>query len=128
MTTLQKTRKLIKRLFIILGISFAIIIISFVFHVIQVNKFNQQERYYTPDTVSMDVTADIHPRGMLTDSWEKNDAFDNMVINGKIYEATIVNNSKCLLTDWQLKVYVRESCWINMPGMGLWKFISLRMA
>lgn len=118
MSKLQKTRKLIKRLFIILGISFAVIIISFVFHVIQVNKFNSQERYYTPDTVSMDVIADIHPRGMLTDSWEKNDAFDNMVINGKIYEATIVNNSKCLLTDWQLKVYVRESCWINNAWNG----------
>lgn len=118
MSTLQKTKSFIKKLFIVWGASFAIIIISFVFHVIQVNKFNQQERYDTPDTVSMDVTTDIHPRGLLTDSWEKNDAFENMIINGKIYETTITNNSKCLLTDWQLRVNVKESCWLNNAWNG----------
>ncbi|SOC01391.1 HD-GYP domain-containing protein [Pseudobutyrivibrio ruminis] len=114
----ENIKTLIKRTFIVLGIAFAIIIISFVFHVIQINKFNQQERYYTSDTVSMDVTADIHPRGMLTDSWEKNDAFEDMIINGKIYEAVITNNSKCLLSDWQLRVNIKESCWINNAWNG----------
>lgn len=113
MHTLQTIQTHIRRLFFFLGITFALIIISFVLHVIQINKFNQQERYFTPDTVSMDVTADIHPRGMLTDSWEKNDAFDDYVINGKIYEAVVTNNSKSLLTEWNLKVNIRESCWIN---------------
>ena len=118
MGTLQKSKNLINRIFIILSISFVIIIISFVFHIIQTNKFNQQDRFETQDTVSMDVTADIHPRGMLTDSWEKNDAFEDTVINGKIYEATITNNSKCLLTDWKLKVNVKESCWLNNAWNG----------
>ena len=118
MGSLQNIIILIKKTFIFLGVAFAIIIISFVFHVIEVNKFNQLERYYTADTVSMDVTADIHPRGMLTDSWEKDDAFDDMVINGKIYEAVITNNSKCLLSDWQLRINIKESCWINNAWNG----------
>lgn len=113
MGSLQGIRLHIKRVYIVLGVSFVLLLISFVFHVIKINKFNALERYDTPDTVSMDVTADIHPRGLLTDSWEKNDAFDGVVINGKIYESTITNNSKSLLVDWKLRVNIKDSCYIN---------------
>ena len=119
MWTLQAVRTIIRRVFLVLGASFAIIIISFIFHILQVNKYNNLERYDTPETVSMDVTADIHPRGLLTDSWEKNDAFENTIINGKIYETTITNNSKSLLVDWKLRVNIKESCWINNAWTGL---------
>lgn len=118
MGTLLGIRSHIKKVFIGLLIAVILLIISFVFHVIKVNKFNKLERYDTPETVSMDVTADIHPRGLLTDAWEKNDAFDGVIINGKIYEATIVNNSKSLLVDWKLRINVKDSCYINNAWNG----------
>jgi len=118
MNTPQEVRTIIKRTFIIQGVILSIIVITFVFHVIEVNKYNNLERYDTVDTVSMEVTTDIHPRGLLTDSWEKNDAFEGVVINGKIYEAVITNNSKSLLVDWKLRINIRENCYLNNAWNG----------
>ncbi len=118
MNKLYQVKKFAKRILILFLVVFAIIGIAFAFHVIQINRDNSMERKYTSDSVSMDVTADIHPRGLLTDSWEKNDAFPGTIIYGKIYEATIVNDSRALLTDWRLRVNIKEDCYLNNAWNG----------
>ena len=61
MGSLQGIRLQIKRVYIVLGVSFVLLLISFVFHVIKINKFNALERYDTPDTVSMEqMQSQIH--------------------------------------------------------------------
>ena len=84
MNTLIRVQGLVKRIFAILATILIVIIIAFLFHVMQVNKFNKLERKVTADSVTMEVTTDIHPRGLITDSWEKNDAFPNKIIYAKI--------------------------------------------
>ncbi len=119
MNTLVQMQGLVKKIFAVLATILVIIILAFLFHVIQVNKFNNLERKITADSVTMEVTTDIHPRGLVTDSWEKNDAFPDKVIYAKIYEATVTNNSKCLLKDWKLRVNVNEDCYLNNAWNGV---------
>lgn len=119
MNTLIRVQGLVKRIFAILATILIVIIIAFLFHVMQVNKFNNLERKVTADSVTMEVTTDIHPRGLITDSWEKNDAFPNKIIYAKIYEATISNYSKCLLNEWSLRININEDCYINNAWNGV---------
>ena len=85
MDALVQMQGLVKRIFVILGTILIIFLIAFLFHVIQTNTFNNMDRTVTADSVTMEVTTDIHPRGLVTDAWEKNDAFPDKVINAKIY-------------------------------------------
>ncbi|MBO5617261.1 HD-GYP domain-containing protein [Pseudobutyrivibrio sp.] len=119
MDRLVKMQGLVRRIFAILATILVGIFIGFIFHMIQVNKFNNLDREITADSVTMEVTADIHPRGLITDSWEKNDAFPDKVINAKIYEATITNNSKCVMTDWSLRINIHEDCYVNNAWNGV---------
>ena len=119
MDALVQMQGLVKRIFVILGTILIIFLIAFLFHVIQTNTFNNMDRTVTADSVTMEVTTDIHPRGLVTDAWEKNDAFPDKVINAKIYEATIINNSKCLLTDWRLRINIKEDCYLNNAWNGV---------
>ena len=75
MDALVQMQGLVKRIFVILGTILIIFLIAFLFHVIQTNTFNNMDRTVTADSVTMEVTTDIHPRGLVTDAWEKNDAF-----------------------------------------------------
>ena len=68
MNTLIRVQGLVKRIFAILATILIVIIIAFLFHVMQVNKYNNLERKVTADSVTMEVTTDIHPRGLITDS------------------------------------------------------------
>jgi len=111
-------KKMVKRALIVLFVIYGIILLFFFYHIFQVNQFNNQERTVTSDTVSMDVTTDIHPRGLATDTWEKNDAFPDIILNAKIYECTVINNSQCLLSDWVLRININENCYLNNAWNG----------
>ncbi len=118
MNKVNRVKTIIKRLFAFSVIVLVLILISFIIHVYNVNKYNDDMRTVNGDSVSMEVTCDIHPRGLLTDSWEKNDAFPNTIINGKIYEAVVTNNSLSLMTDWSLRIDIKEDCYINNAWNG----------
>ncbi len=118
MNKLNAIKTLINKILLVLTLIFSILIIGFIVHIFQINQFNEKERMITGTSAGMDVTADIHPRGLLTDSWEKNDAFPNMIINAKIYEMTLINNSQDLLTQWKLRINIHEDCYINNAWNG----------
>ncbi len=118
MNKLLTIKSFINKLLLVLVVVFIVIVTAFVVHVFQVNRYNAEEKMITGYSASTEVTADMHPRGLLTDSWEKNDAFPNKIINAKIYEATIINNSQSLLTKWRMKINIKESCYINNAWNG----------
>ncbi|MCR5415171.1 MAG: HD domain-containing protein [Pseudobutyrivibrio sp.] len=118
MHKLQSVKSIINKLMIFLGILLWIIIFFFVIHVYQVNEYNSTERSIDGNTATTEVICDIHPRGLLTDSWEKNDAFPDTIIKAKIYEMTIINSSSNLLEDWSLRININDSCYINNAWNG----------
>ena len=118
MDRISKTKKVIKVLAIVFAVSFVIIVGNFLLHIVRTEQFNAQDRSvdkYSDDTT---VLVDIHPRGMATDSWEKNDAFPGVILKAKIYEATISNSTGSLLHDWTLRIDIRDDCYINNAWNG----------
>ncbi len=118
MDKLPTIRRVIRRMLIFVGIMYALLLVFFLMHVFQVRRENAQVRSVNKDSVVTEVTADIHPRGLLTDSWEKNDAFPGVIINAKIYEMTITNNSGSLMDDWSLEIQIKEDCYVNNAWNG----------
>ncbi len=111
-------KKIIRQLLIVLIVTFICIMIAFGVYVFGVNRYNQTARVVTPLSTSTDVMVDIHKRGQSTDSWEKNDAFPDKLLYGNIYEATIINNSGITVNDWEIRINIKEDCYINNAWNG----------
>ena len=118
MNTLNSIKGFINKLLLVLSSILLGILIAFTVHVFQINRYNNTKRTISGESASAEVTADIHPRGLITDSWEKNDAFEDKVINAKIYEGTVVNSSQTLLTRWDMRINIKESCYLNNAWNG----------
>ena len=118
MNTLNSIKGFINRLLLVLSSILLGILIAFTVHVFQINRYNNTKRTISGESASAEVTADIHPRGLITDSWEKDDAFEDKVINAKIYEGTVVNSSQTLLTRWNMRINIKESCYLNNAWNG----------
>ena len=98
MDRIKIIKKLVSILTIILLAVMTVLIAVFVGHVVRVNRFNAENRVITPNSTTTEAVVDIHPRGQLTDSWEKKDtAGIGVVLNAKIYELIVTNNSKTMM-------------------------------
>ncbi len=119
MDRIKIIKKLVSILTIILLAVLAVLIAVFVGHVVRVNRFNAENRVITPNSTTTEAVVDIHPRGQLTDSWEKRDtAGIGVVLNAKIYELIVTNNSKTLMNDWKLRIDIKEECYLNNGWCG----------
>ena len=118
MDRISKTKKVIKALCIVFTVLFFIIVLNFGIHIYRTNIYNNELRTIDAFSDETNVLVDIHPRGMATDTWEKNDAFPDVVLKAKIYEATITNSSASLLHDWQLRIDIKSDCYINNAWNG----------
>ena len=118
MSRLLVIRNIINRFLIGITAVFVLILILFVSHVIRINRDNERDRAVTDESTVTEVTADIHKRGLATDAWEKNDAFENTILKARIYEVTVTNNSKSLMTDWKLRINIKDDCYINNAWCG----------
>ena len=118
MNNITRTKRILAVLMIVLSVFFVFILLNFFIHVERVKKFNAEERTLDNYSDTTDIVVDVHPRGLATDSWEKADAFPGKVINAKIYEATVTNNSKVKMKDWSLRLDIQDNCWINNAWNG----------
>ncbi|MBR4276883.1 MAG: hypothetical protein IKQ28_00470, partial [Lachnospiraceae bacterium] len=106
-------KKVIKVLSIIIAAFLVILIIAFIGHVVKINKFNETERLVTADSTTTEAMVDIHPRGGVTDTWEKENTGLGYKLNAKIYEFVVTNNSQTLMEDWRLKINIHDTCYLN---------------
>lgn len=118
MNRLRVIKGVVRKLMIFLGILLCIIVAGFVLHVLEVNRQNSLERKVTPDSTETDVMIDIHPRGQVTDKWEKDNAFPDKVIYARIYEAAVTNNSEGIMKDWYIRLNIQDDCFINNSWCG----------
>ncbi len=118
MDRINKVKKIIKGITIFLLAVFAILVAFFIVHIIRINSFNEEKKHITPESTTTEAVVDIHPRGQTTDSWEKQDTGMGMVLNAKIYEMIITNNSGTLMENWDIKVNIHEDCYLNNGWCG----------
>ncbi|MCR4745104.1 MAG: hypothetical protein K5894_07725, partial [Lachnospiraceae bacterium] len=118
MNRLKVIKGVVRKLMIFLGILLCIIVAGFVLHVMEVNRQNSLERKVTSDSTETDVMIDIHPRGQVTDKWEKDNAFPDKVIYARIYEAAVTNNSEGIMKDWYIRLNIQDDCFLNNSWCG----------
>ncbi len=118
MDRLDNQKKILKILFFLLIAITSVVMALFIIHIINVKKFNQEWRIITPDSTSAQVMVDIHPRGGVTDSWEKNNTGLGKVLNAKIYEMVVTNNAHTYVDDWNVRIDITENCYLNNGWCG----------
>jgi HD superfamily phosphodiesterase len=111
-------RKVIKILSLVMLGFTALITVLFIIHIIKVDNFNKEWRVITKDSTSAQVMVDIHPRGGVTDSWEKVNSGLGAVLNAKIYDMVITNNAHTYVEDWFLRVNITDKCYLNNGWCG----------
>ena len=116
----------VRKQFLVLAGTFLIIALSMLVLVIQVQRFNRQERvqYFsaanTKEKVG-DCRVTIQPRGGSTDAWMKSQTDENGTDRkyaGVIYEMMLYNFTDKELLDWKIQVEVPEDCMINNAWCG----------
>ncbi len=119
MDRIKTIKKVVKVLTIILCSFLAVLVAVFVGHIVRVNRFNEEIRVVKPSSTTTEAVVDIHPRGGTTDSWEKKDTSSiGVVLNAKIYDMVVTNNSKTLMDDWKLRMDIKEECYLNNGWCG----------
>ncbi len=114
----KRNTKIVRYVAIAFAATMVLLLLLFFLHVKEIKDFNATS--WTIDNFSdeTDVVVDIHPRGQSTDSWEKNDAFPDVIINGCIYEMTISNSSGVGIVDWSLRINIKDNCYVNNAWNG----------
>ena len=118
MNRVDNVKKAIKYVtFSVLAV-FTIVLVLFIIHVVNVQKYNEEWKTVTPDSSATSVLVDIHPRGGATDSWEKADTGLGTKLNAKIYDIVITNNVHTYIEDWHIRVNIKADCYLNNGWCG----------
>ena len=118
MDRIKSLKKLIRTLaYTLLGVT-AILLTLFIIHAVGVSKYNEEWRTITTDSTTTELLVDIHPRGGVTDSWVKNNTGLDMNLNAKIYEMIVTNNARTTVSDWHLRINIRDDCYLNNGWCG----------
>ncbi|MCR4616998.1 MAG: HD-GYP domain-containing protein [Lachnospiraceae bacterium] len=118
MDKIRLMKKIVKILAIAMAAILVILIIAFIGHVVKINNYNMLEREITSDSTTTEAMVDIHPRGGVTDSWEKENTGLGFKLNAKIYELVVTNNSQTLMDDWKLRINIHDDCYLNNGWCG----------
>ncbi|SFP97878.1 HDIG domain-containing protein [Lachnospiraceae bacterium XBB1006] len=118
MDRVNVVKKVMKYVWIVWGVFSILVLFHFLMHGIRVNKYNEKNRKLTPTSITTEAELNIHPRGQMTDSWEKDDAFPDKLLYAKIYEATVVNRSGSTMTNWDIRIQMKEDCYLNSSWCG----------
>ena len=118
MDRVDNVRKAIRYVTFSLAGLTALILVLFIVHIINVQKFNEEWLSVTPGSSATSVLVDIHPRGGVTDSWVKVDTGLGTDLNAKIYEFTVTNNAQTYVEDWYLRINARGTCYLNNGWCG----------
>lgn len=114
----DNVKKAIKYVTLSVCAVFTIVIVLFIIHVVNVQKYNEEWKTVSPNSSATSVLVDIHSRGGATDSWEKADTGLGTKLNAKIYDIVITNNTHSYIADWRIRVNIRENCYINNGWCG----------
>ena len=118
MDRINQLKRIIKILaYTLLGITILLVTL-FVIHAITVSRYNQEWRTINADSTTTQVMVDIHPRGGVTDSWVKNNSGIEPILNAKIYEMIITNNAQTTVEDWNLRINIKNDCYLNNGWCG----------
>ncbi len=121
MDRIDNQKKIIKILFLWLLAIASVVTVLFIIHCINVKNFNEEWRVITSESTSAQVMVDIHPRGGVTDSWEKNNTGLGKILNAKIYEMVITNNAHTYVEDWYIRINITDNCYLNNGWCGLFE-------
>ncbi|MBR4144275.1 MAG: HD-GYP domain-containing protein [Lachnospiraceae bacterium] len=118
MNKVDNVKKAIKYVtFSVLGL-FAIVLVLFIIHVIDVEKSNAEWNSVTQTSAATQVLVDIQPRGGVTDTWVKVNTGLGMDLYAKIYDMTVTNNAHTYLEDWNLRINITKECYLNNGWCG----------
>ena len=118
MNRIDNQKKVIRILFFTLLAITSVLTVLFIIHVINVKNYNEEWRVISSESTSAQVMVDIHPRGGVTDSWEKTNTGLGKNLNAKIYEMVITNNAHTYVEDWYIQVNFNENCYLNNGWCG----------
>lgn len=125
MNKVDNVKKAIKYVtFSVLGL-FAIILVLFIIHVINVQKSNAEWNSVDKSSAATQVLVDIHPRGGVTDTWVKVNTGLGFDLNAKIYDITVTNNAHTYLDDWDLRISITGECYLNNGWCGTFEVHQL---
>lgn len=112
----------VKKKIKIFGVIFIVILliagIWFGVHCAEVSHFNSEDRYLTDFWSEDNLSVTIEPRGQYSDSWVKTNTLGEHILNGKIYRASISNESVYEVRDWTLRIDITEDCYLNNAWCG----------
>ncbi|MCR4991565.1 MAG: HD-GYP domain-containing protein [Lachnospiraceae bacterium] len=115
MNRVDNVKKAIKIVtFSVLGLALLVTVL-FIIHVINISNENGEWNTVTPGSSVTQALLDIHPRGGSSGSWPKAKAdtgFDSDMF-GTIFDLTVTNNSHYYIEDWNLRINLKEDCYIN---------------
>ncbi|MBQ9623158.1 MAG: hypothetical protein IJR39_07475 [Treponema sp.] len=102
-------------IFSVLGIFFVFILVTFLIHIFETNRFNAKERFVS-DNESAECIISLYPRAGLADSWDKRDIeFNDEIVTftGTTYDCMVQNFSDSVITDWNIRINIKKECYIN---------------
>ena len=122
MNRITKTRKVIQVLTVIFAIGLIVIIANFLIHTYRTKQSNTVVHEIDNQSTATDVLVEVGPRGLATDSWDKNQDVPEEVgvdtMKATIFEATVTNSSHATLEDWTLRIDITEDCYLNSSWTG----------
>ncbi len=107
LTSMEIEQNKKKRIGVLAFIAFALL--CTVIHIISVVSFNNTEHTSVGLDTKQNTYMDVHYRGSDTSSWLKRD----MGVYGKIYDASITNNTNDTIKTWSLRVNITNYCYLN---------------
>lgn len=117
---MEKEKKSNLIIFSVLGIFFVFILVTFLIHIFETNRFNAKERFVS-DNESAECIISLYPRAGLADSWDKRDIeFNDEIVTftGTTYDCMVQNFSDSVITDWNIRINIKKECYINNSWCG----------
>ncbi len=93
---------------ILLGLTLVVILFA-ALQTVTVSTFNNTPRFSEGLAETEPVYADLHPRGLETSSWIKQETNRE----GNIYDISLFNHSDMMLSTWTLQLNIRGDCFLN---------------
>ncbi len=118
MNRVENLKKIVKIFTAVVLAITALVTVLFVIHFVNIEKYNDEWRIFTPDSTSTQVLVDVHPRGGATDSWLKTDTGLGTSLIGKIYDLVVTNNAHTNMEDWQIRFNISGNCYLNNGWCG----------
>lgn len=110
-----------KRSYVIfMSVFFVIICLNFGIHALRTARFNRTIRTITPQTQDSDCTFSLKPQNDNEVSWTISANIDGKTVNlnACTYVGSFQNKSDIEVSDWSLRINIKDDCLINSAWCG----------